>query len=144
MFAKNEALSARFFSKVVTLEGGCHYWTGEKQKGYGVFYAGGKKYRAHRAALYLVGTSIPEGLVVDHTCRNRACVNVNHLRVVTAKVNALENSNSFGAVNKLKTHCSRGHPFSKLNTRERVRPKKKCVERACRTCDKERKRGNKV
>lgn len=71
---------------------------------------------------------IPRKKMVDHRCRVRACCNPHHLRVVTAKVNATENSIGFAAVNKAKTHCLKGHCFDKKNTyrtrdgRRRARP----------------------
>lgn len=70
---------------------------------------------AHKVSLLLAGTAIPRGFVVDHVCRNRACVNPAHLRVVTAKENALENSASVVAVNAAKTHCKNGHVLTPDN-----------------------------
>ena len=54
---------------------------------------------------------IPKGLTVDHTCRNRRCVNPNHMEIVTQKENNAR-GNSPSAINARKTHCKRGHPFS--------------------------------
>jgi hypothetical protein len=48
-------------------------------------------------------------------CRNRACVNPNHLRQVTPKINTIENSNSIQAINSKKTHCKRGHSLTGYN-----------------------------
>ena len=64
--------------------------------GYGAFWKNEKKRAvpAHRMSLELADINIPKGLVVDHICKNRGCVNPKHLRLVTPRVNALENTNS--------------------------------------------------
>lgn len=72
---------------------------------------------AHRISVLLHGRTIPPDHVVDHICRNRMCVNPSHLRIVTPKINSLENSNSLGAINARKTHCYRGHEYTPENTR---------------------------
>lgn len=72
--------------------GPCWNWTGNKTgpEGYGRFYPGGKTgVLAHRFAYQLLTGTIPEGLVIDHLCRNRACVNPSHLEPVTHRVNTL-------------------------------------------------------
>ncbi len=108
----------------------CWLWTGGlSSQGYGVF--GGRRYSktlAHRAMLQLTGVVIPDGMVVDHTCMNRICVNPLHLRIVTKGINATENSNSAGAINKLKTHCKRGHEFTKENTKQLRRGWRECKQ----------------
>lgn len=67
---------------------GCWIWTGSKSKqGYGRIKWRGKGYTAHRAMYeHLVG-EIPEGLVLDHTCNVKSCVNPDHLDPVTNAVN---------------------------------------------------------
>ena len=52
-------------------------------------------------------------MVIDHICKNRNCVNLKHLKLVTIKENVLENSNSIGAINSRKTTCKNGHLFDK-------------------------------
>jgi len=58
---------------------------------------------------------IPNGLVLDHLCKNRKCVNPLHLRVVTQAVNCLS-GDSPPARNSRKTHCPNGHEYSPENT----------------------------
>lgn len=71
-------------------QGNCLVWTGSKTRGYGYMQAEGRKQRVHRWAYEQAYGSIPEGLVIDHMCHNKACCNVEHLRAVTQKQN-LEN-----------------------------------------------------
>jgi hypothetical protein len=86
-------------------------------EGYGAFTLNGRGMKAHRASMILHGHDVPRGMPVDHTCRNRACVNPAHLRIVTPKINTLENSAAITAQNAAKTHCHRGHEFTPKNTR---------------------------
>lgn len=67
---------------------GCHIWLGNNNGAhkYGVLHFDGIKF-AHRVAYELRNGVIPEGLVIDHTCHNRLCVNAEHLRAVTSKQN---------------------------------------------------------
>jgi len=84
---------ARFWSKVDKTDG-CWNWTAAILNGYGRFgvWRDGKQRSglAHRVSYELAGQSIPQGMFLDHICRNRACVNPAHLRVVNNKQN-LEN-----------------------------------------------------
>lgn len=90
------------------------------RKGYAniSFRVDGKRYQvgAHRASYMIRSGEIPEGLVIDHVCRNRRCINPEHLRAVTSAVNAIENNVGPTAVNARKTHCIRGHELSGDNT----------------------------
>lgn len=110
---KTESLKKRFFKKVIISDDGdCWEWTACKTKaGYGAFSLNGKSVLAHRLSYSFVN-KISNGKVIDHICRNRSCVNPNHLREVKQSENALENSIGQGAKNKIKTHCSRGHDLS--------------------------------
>ena len=79
--------SERFWSKV-DKSGQCWDWTATIHKtGYGSFRFKGKIALAHRVAFELSKGPIPEGMQIDHTCRQRACVNPDHLRPVTNKQN---------------------------------------------------------
>lgn len=71
-----------------------------------------------------------QGLVTDHLCRNPRCVNPKHLEAVTQKENLLRGL-AMGALNKVKTHCKRGHEFNKENTY--LRPNQ---DRVCKKCKK--------
>ncbi len=85
----------------------------------GVGYKNGvyMKMLLHRYLWEQSNGPIPDSLVIDHQCRNRACVNLNHLRVVTAKQNSLENVvGSAWQITTATTHCPRGHHYDTDNT----------------------------
>lgn len=99
------------YRKTVTDSSGCQVWTACKsQDGYGRVKWSGKLLMAHRVAFEDKHGPIPEGLVIDHLCRNRACINVDHLRVVTRRENTLaEGSLATSKMHSMKTHCVNGH-----------------------------------
>lgn len=125
-------LAERFWTKVD--RGGpedCWEWRAHvSRSGYGTFSMQGGTKRAHRVAYELVLGPIPDGLTLDHLCRNTRCVNPRHLEPVTVEVNVLRGSGP-AALNALKTHCIRGHEFTPENTIKQKRG------RACRACRQE-------
>lgn len=135
----------RFWSKVnkagsippqAIAPGSCWEWTAAKTSGgYGQFWV--KPYRvvAHRFSYEQLVGPIPQGLQLDHLCRNRACVNPQHLEPVTQQVNIWRGF-SIATQNRLKTHCPHGHPYSVENTY--IHPKNS--GRICRACARERSR----
>ena len=118
----------KFFDRVEVSATGCWLWVGMLEKdGYGRFYMDRRYHRAHRVAYQMFGGVIPDGLVLDHICRVRNCVNPLHLRVVTHKENILCGE-GVPAKNARKTHCKRGHELSGWNLK--IVP----GGRACREC----------
>ena len=111
----------RFFS-FIDVTPSCWHWSGPAMKGYGRYSAR----QAHAVAYEVYVGPIPDGLEVDHLCRNRLCVNPAHLEAVTRQTNVDRRY-------ALLTRCSRGHEFTPKNTFEMPgsgeRPRRRC--RAC-------------
>lgn len=119
--------NAAQFWETVAIEDGAHCWEwrgSRDQAGYGRVHWNGRSTRAHRVAYELARSPIPEGLTIDHLCRNRGCVNPAHLEPVTLRENILR-GNTFQAANAAKTHCPQGHPYSFVNSKG---------SRECQTC----------
>lgn len=118
----------RFWGKVN--KGGpdeCWQWKAGTAKGYGSFYISHRRsYPAHRFAYELANGKIPEGMVIDHLCRNRGCVNPNHLEPVTNVENVMRGQ-SGTAINARKTHCIRGHALIGENLRIDKRGRRACI-----------------
>jgi hypothetical protein len=119
-------------------KGKCWIWQGRMSggnntdDGYGRIRVFGKRQYAHRLGWEVYIGEIPLGLELDHiVCRNRMCVNPKHLRTVTHRINSIENSLGFSAVNSKKTHCIRGHELSIENCLPSYIKK---GERQCKIC----------
>lgn len=117
---KRGALEERFWAKVDKRgPEDCWLWTAYlKPTGYGEIGLGGRNQpmvHAHRVSYEIANGPIPEGLVIDHLCRVRNCVNPAHLEAVTNKENLLRGVGP-SALSARKTHCSQGHPYDEGNT----------------------------
>lgn len=131
----------RLWEKVEKTET-CWLWTAKKHpRGYGHIWSGGSHGRtlqAHRVAYELLKGPIPEGLTLDHLCRNTSCVNPDHLEPVTMSVNLLR-GDGLPAKNARKTHCHRGHEFTAKNTYTRPNGQRQC--RICKRAEDRERRG---
>ena len=123
----------RFWARVSKTDT-CWIWTGSKTtQGYGMIRVDGQHVYAHRWSYEQANGQIPQGLEMDHLCRNPSCVNPSHLEAVTHRENGIR-GNSPCAENARKTHCPHGHSLEDAYIyRARGR-----TGRMCRTCKLER------
>lgn len=122
--------SDRFWPKVSKSDG-CWQWRGAVSSGYGMLWVERRMVPAHRVAYELIVGPIPDGMVIDHLCRNHGCVNPDHLEPVTNHENILRGI-SATARNARKPLCSLGHPFDRVA---------KDGRRLCMTCQRRRAKG---
>jgi hypothetical protein len=109
---------------------GCWVWTGALHNfGYGITSIKAKAVLAHRISYQTLVGPIPDGLHLDHLCRNPPCVNPSHLEPVTCKENLHRGPTTMAAINRAKTHCVRNHEFTPANTWVDKRGSRYC--RAC-------------
>lgn len=121
----------RFWPKV-DAKGDCWEWCASvRRDGYGAFWDGRTMRPAHRVAYEMLVGPVPSHLQIDHLCKNRRCVNPDHLEPVTAELNRIrgEYGKAAQAAQRNKTHCAQGHPYSGANLY--VDPQ---GNRQCRTC----------
>lgn len=114
-----------------SVEGDCWIWTGFKTwEGYprtGAANKGLSQY-AHVAAYTLTIGPVPEGLQLDHLCKNRSCINPRHMEPVTPVVN------SSRAKWATSTHCIHGHEFTECNTHHYIQKRNGRPARRCKAC----------
>lgn len=101
----------------------CWEWQGSTQSsGYSRLSYRGRTWLGHRFSYEAFHDDIPNGMQIDHLCRNRICLNPDHLEPVTQRTNILRGS-GVSAVNASKQRCPQGHPYSVVGT-----------DRICRIC----------
>lgn len=128
-------LKERFMSKVVMIpEHICWEWIGSKDShGYGKIYNFGKLEGAHRTSYRLFINGALNEMEVCHACDNPGCVNPKHLFLATHKQNMHDRDkkgrlkNGKGEYQLAKTHCPKGHKYSKENT-YKYRNGRQCIK----------------
>lgn len=109
---------------------GCWEWIGaHSTNGYAKIAVAGRSLYAHRVLYEVLVGPIPKGLVIDHLCCNKGCVNPSHMEPVPQRVNAIRGGS--GQHNAIKTHCPYGHPYDEANT---LRRGPSVPGRNCREC----------
>ena len=122
----------RFMASVLRV-GACLVWQKHLNNGYGTFHYGArgmdrKMWFAHRWHWEHIRGPVPFGFDLDHLCRNRACVELTHLEVVTRKENVRRGTGmrNGATYQSNKTHCPSGHPYSTDNTMIGTKGERKC------------------
>lgn len=92
---------------------GCRLWQGYKlANGYGQTKFDRRNWVVHRLIWEKTNGPVPVELQLDHLCKNKACCNVEHLRVTTAQINTLA-GNNMAARYARRIVCEKcGGPFS--------------------------------
>ena len=107
---------ADLVARVERRDTGCWEWQGVlSHHGYGRPWFEGRRQFAHRVFFEAVRGPIPDGLQLDHLCKNRRCVRPSHLEAVSAAEN-IARSSGVQVLNKAKTACIHGHPLDEANT----------------------------
>ncbi|NUP33639.1 MAG: HNH endonuclease [Streptomycetaceae bacterium] len=129
----NAPLLTQVLDRCVETDEGCWLYTGRLlPNGYGVVSESRKTVYVHRLTFGYFKADIPDGLVIDHLCRNRACCNPEHLDAVTQRVN-VHRGDSHVAQQAKKRKCIRGHDLSGDNVRV-----SRSGKRECKTCHRAR------
>ena len=105
-----------------------------KPSGYVQIWKNGVNHLQHRYFYAQANGPIPEGMVINHLCENKACCILEHLECVTQRENTMY-SDTPARRNAAKTHCPAGHEYTGDNLRIT-----KAGRRQCRECNKRHKR----
>lgn len=128
-------IEVRFWKGFAVQKDGCWIWKGVKPGAYGRLWEGKTRVLVHRFSYEIHKGPVPEGLEIDHLCRERRCVNPDHLEAVTQRVNILRGMGT-PAQNARLTMCRKGHPLSGENLYLYPNGRRRC--RTCQRAGQER------
>ena len=119
----------------------CWTWRGHIDvRGYGRASLRGRKWYAHRLVFSLANGPVPDGLELDHLCRNHSCVNPAHLEAVPHGVNVLRGL-AKAAIQARTTHCRRcGGPYDRAQKHTSKKTGREHLSRTCSSCKREKDR----
>lgn len=128
-FGDDRLSEQQYWSRMSVTAAGCWEWNGTRDEhNYGRIHLKYRHRGAHRVVYEMLVGPIPDGLQLDHLCRNPPCVNPAHLEPVTQRENLLR-GNTLAAANAAKTHCPQGHEYTPENTYQSA------GKRRCRRCE---------
>jgi|NitcycUWRG01K112_1040325.scaffolds.fasta_scaffold00048_2 HNH endonuclease len=132
----DDVLEERFWAKV-DASGDCWEWTAALDRGYGIFNTDSRTEYAHRYSWETLVGVIPINKHLDHLCRNKRCVNPDHLEPVTNQENTKRGAAASVQRNRARrqTHCKMNHEFTEKNTHINTNG-----ARICRECHRNRTR----
>ena len=134
---KRKPATERFWKMVKVRSDGCWEWGGARNGGYGSFWLNPVTVLAHKFAYEEQYGPVPDGLELDHLCRNRLCVRPTHLEAVTHRENVVRGVNP-AATHAALTHCPSGHAYDEENTHVSGRGWRYC--RPCRNAQQNERR----
>ncbi len=130
--ASMATVEERFWPKIEVADSGCWEWRGAISSGYGRIRIEGHTRLAHRWAYEDAYGPVPNGLELDHLCKNTRCVRPSHLEAVSHLANMQRGDLSGNGGSKPHSHCSRGHRWTAVNSAKSHR-----TGRCCRICKNE-------
>ena len=124
-----------FQERYVKSESGCWNWDSKiDSNGYGRYKFAGVSAAAHRVSYTVSVGHISGGMVIDHLCRNRRCVNPEHLEMVTQQENIFRGESGAVLRSRHETNCcARGHEI----VGENAMPQSRNATPKCRECNRE-------